>query len=329
MRGHVATLVRRMMVAARACAKGALLKAGIAVEAAEGSEGAPMWEPRAVLDGAELSFQRHTYAGYVSAAVASVVVRRLVAERIPPRAHEPTPVRSHNTVSPPIASSQAKYELAREAAAFGDSAEAIAKLEQAIAANWKLAIEGRTDPAFASLQDPIRTAVNRLTVAARAEAESALIGAGEAIERAKPELRATSLIESRAVLDTAETLFQTHTYAGYLEAAIASVVARRLVAERPPIEPSFTTRGPVPARPDITACVTAVRNRLTRGLANLWEKLPLLAAMLVWLAAGPALGWMAPPAWRNLIFPVWSMGLLGFVLTGFVRSLLYQTRRNR
>jgi hypothetical protein len=327
-RGYVATLVRRFMVAARAAAKGALLTAGIAVEAAEGSEGTPMWEPRAVLEGAELSFQRHTYAGYVSAAVASAVVRRLVAEGILRRAPEPTPVSFLHGVSQAVAHGQAKYEQAREAAASGDSAEAIARLEQAIAANWMLATEAPRDPAFESLAETARAMVNRLTVAARAEAESALIRAGEAIERAKVESYPRSIIDARAVLDTAETLFQTHTYTGYVEAAIASVVARRLAAERPSLE-SPSTPHPARTRPAIKAFATAARNRLTRGFADLWERLPLLTAMLVWLAAGPVLGWMAPPTWRNLIFPVWSIGLLGFVLTGFVRSLLYQTRRNR
>jgi len=70
-----------------------------------------------------------------------------------------------------------------------------------------------------------------------------------------------------------------------------------------------------------------LRRAAWRTARRLWEKLPLLAILLGWFAAGVLAGLLSLPfqqglaGMRGLLFPVWALGLLAMVLVGFVRSL--------
>lgn len=209
------------------------------------------------------------------------------------------------------ASSVADYQSALDAARAGQPEASLRHLERAILAHPSHAVGATSDPAFDSIRGPVLQMLAQLTRAAhfRAEASVALAASSLPADR-------LDAAPARACLEVARAFLHVPSYEAYVRADLAAIVACQLA----------TPAGPRP-RPRRRAATAGFQP--ARAVLRLWRKLPLLAILLVWFAAGVAAGLAsllfagaAASAWRDDIFPIWGLGLLGMVALGFIRSIL-------
>jgi hypothetical protein len=220
------------------------------------------------------------------------------------------------------AAGAAEYQLARTAAATGDHAATLQHLEQSILAHPEYAPAAQQYPAFDAMRADVRDMVGRLNVLGRIRAEAAIGEAGATLESVRGVDVTGRVQHAQAYLDLAQAHLDSASYAGYVVAAQAAAMAQQAA-----LGPKVTPPAPMPVasskillRPITSAARTAVR--------RLWQTLPLLAVLLGWLLAGILAGVASLPFQhgaiaevRQLLFPIWAMGLLGLVVVGFVRSI--------
>ena len=222
----------------------------------------------------------------------------------------------------------AEFQLARAAAATGDRAATLQHLEQSILAHPAYAEAAQQDPAFDAVRGDVRDMMGRLNVVARIRAEAAIEEAGEALESIRA-IDATSRVQhAQAYLDLAQAHFESVSYAGYVIATQAAVLAQNTVSG-PKVSPQ-AARAAIGGK----ALLRPVTRAARRTARRLWQTLPLLAILLGWLIAGIFAGIASLPfqqgaiaELRQTLFPIWAMGLLGMVLLGFVRSIWRIGRR--
>lgn len=227
------------------------------------------------------------------------------------------------------ASAAAEYRLAQEAVQRGDPAAALRHLEAAILEHKSYAADALQDPAFRSVSSLVLALVGRLTILARTRAEAALAAAASALESAGIQ-DSQALAGGRAYWELAQARLQSHSYAGYVEALAAAVLAQQTAVKW---KPEAAPPGVMAAAPGRWGDAQPRGGRLRQAARHLWRRLPLLAILLAWLAAGIAGGVAALPfqdgsiaVWRQILFPIWALGLLLMVLIGFTRSLVRMRR---
>jgi len=212
-----------------------------------------------------------------------------------------------------------EYQLAQTAIQAGDRPAALQHLEQAILAHPAQAAAALVDPAFASIREPVRDLVTRLTLAARAHAEASISEARAVLQTSGTSATARPLLLARAYLQAAQTSFQLGIYTGYVQAAFAAELAQRIAKGKHPRRWGLGAFAPV--------------ERLIRQAARrLWFRLPGLAILLGWFVAGIAAAVVSLPfeagaAFRAWLLPTWALGLVCVVLYGFVRSIRAASKR--
>jgi len=217
---------------------------------------------------------------------------------------------------PARAAAAGEYQLARNAIQNGDRPAALQHLEQAILAHPAQAGIVLADPAFDSIKGPVRDLVTRLTLAARLRAETSISDARAALQSSTTWAASRPLLLARAYLQAAIASFQLGTYTGFVQAAFAAECARQIAEGK-------RSRRWLRWSANALAPVKRAAGRTAR---RLWQRLPLLAILLGWFFAGivaalASLPFEAGAAFRAWLLPVWAMGLMAFVLFGFVRSI--------
>ncbi len=207
-----------------------------------------------------------------------------------------------------------EYQLAQTAIQSGDRPAALQHLEQAILAHPAQAAAALADPAFDSIKGQVRDLVTRLTLAARIRAEFTISEARAVLQSTATSLMVRPFLMARAYLQAAQASFQLGTYTGYVQAAFAADLSRRIA------------RGKRLSRRWGLGAFAPVKRALGHAARRLWQRLPLLAILLGWFIAGilaavASLPFDTGAAFRGWLLPVWSIGLVSGVLYGFVRSL--------
>ncbi len=235
-----------------------------------------------------------------------------------------------------------EYQLAREAVQTGDHATALEHLEQALTAQPAYAAAAALDPAFAAIRVPVQQLVNRAIAPPHVPSEVSTAGpaaeepadSSQAIRSGIEAVRLAVLARSpdapdplpqaQAYLDVARAHFELGAYAGYVVAAQAAALAQG-IAEDSKVSRSLKRGVLRSSKPQ--SRLQPLRRAAWRTARRLWEKLPLLAILLGWFAAGVLTGLLSLPfqqglaGMRGILFPVWALGLVAMVLVGFVRSL--------
>ena len=213
-----------------------------------------------------------------------------------------------------------EYQLAQTAMQSGDRSAALQHLEQAILAHPAQAAAALADLAFDSIRGSVRDLVTRLTLAERIHAEASISEAHAALQSLGISAAARPLLLARAYLQSAQSSLQLGTYTGYVQAALAADLAQR------------AARGKLRSRRWGFGAFTPMKQAIERTVRRLWQRLPGLAILLGWFFAGvvaavASLPFEAGAAFRAWLLPLWSIGLVCFVLYGFVRSIRATTRR--
>ena len=349
LRGPVQDLVGRLSVLARMRAETSIAEASAAVESAQSPEPVPPVP--------------HRPSPSLRPAAPSPVPERSLptAPSLPVPPAQPSPAPSDALPLPRAAVAAVEvellrrwddpaaremgameYQLAREAVQTGDHATALEHLEQAFAAQPAYAAAAAQDPAFAAIRVPVQQLVNRASTPPHLPPEVATAGpaaeepadSSQAIGRGMEAARLVALTrtpdapdpipQAQAYLDMARAHFELGAYTGYVVAAQAAALAQG-IAEDSRVSPSLK-RGAFPdSKPQ--SWLQPLRRAAWRTARRLWEKLPLLAILLGWFAAGVLAGLLSLPfqqglaGMRGILFPVWALGLVTMVLVGFVRSL--------
>lgn len=220
------------------------------------------------------------------------------------------------------AASQTDYQTAQLAAKSGDYAAALTHLERLFAAEPRSVARAVADPVFEPLRVEIQAVVHRLTVAASLQAEDALERAASAWEHVSEVQRQ----EASEWVRFANLQIAAGGYEACFHAARAAQCALAVV-ERQQAESAGAAGA---------ALRRLVIHRLVCGpwstFRSLWLRLPLLALLLAWFAAGVA-GGLGRMALASLLpelaewlpftcgYAIWALGLLGLVMLGFLRSI--------
>ena len=206
-----------------------------------------------------------------------------------------------------------EYHLAQTAMQSGDRPAVLQHIEQAILAHPSQAAAALADPAFEGIRGQVRDLVARLMLTARIHAEGAISEAHTELQSAGGSALGRPLLLARAYLQAAQASFQLGTYTGYVQAAFAAEITQRIAREKLSRRWGLSALAPV--------------ERVIRQAARrLWFRLPLLAILLGWFAAGVAAAVVSLPfeagaAFRAWLLPIWAIGLVSVVLYGFVRSI--------
>lgn len=212
-----------------------------------------------------------------------------------------------------------EYQLAQTALQSGDRPAALQHLEQAILAHPAQAAAALVDPAFDSIRGQVRDLVTRLTLAARIRAEVSISEARAVLQSAGTSLMTRPLLLARAYLQAAQASFQLSTYTGYVQAAFAAELSRRIA------------RGKLPSRRWSLGAFAPVKRAVEHAARRLWQRLPVLAVLLGWFTTGivaavASLPFESGAAFRAWLLPIWAFGMVAGVLYGFVRSLRAVTK---
>jgi tetratricopeptide (TPR) repeat protein len=348
-RSPVQDLVGRLSVLARMRAETSIAEASAAIESAQTTE--PLPEPMPPL------------APSLQSASASPVpepsLRTTPSLPVPPAQPSPAPPNALplpraavaaadlevlRRWDDPVAREMAamEYQLARGAVQTGDHATALEHLEQALAAQPAYAAAVAQDPAFAAIRVPVQQLVNRAITPPPLLPEVSTAGpmpdepgdSSQAIRSGMQDVRLVALTHSldspdsipqaQAYLDMARAHFELGAYAGYVVAAQAAALAQGIAGDS---RVSLSLKRGAFAGSKPQGRLQPLRRAAWRTARRLWEKLPLLAILLGWFAAGVLAGLLSLPfqqglaGMRGLLFPVWALGLVAMVLVGFVRSL--------
>jgi tetratricopeptide (TPR) repeat protein len=341
MRGPVQDLVGRLGVLARMRADASIAEASAAVELAQMAEPEPFLQTARALAAPQRSWMPAPDLPIPPAPPSPAASDTLALPRAAVAAVELEVLRRWDD---PAAREMGamEYQLAREAAQTGDPATALGHLEQAILAHPTYAAAAALDPAFAAIRGPVQQLLNRAAtpshVASEVPTAEPLVeeqaDLSQAIRPGTDAVRLAALTRSPgapdpipqalAYLDVARAHFELGTYAGYVAAAQAAALARRIA------EDSRVSRSSKPGpHPDnaLERGLRPLKRAAWRAARRLWEKLPLFAVLLGWFIAGALAGLASLPfqeglaAMRGILFPVWALGLVAMVLVGFVRSL--------
>jgi len=348
-RGPVQDLIGRLSVLARIRAETSIAEASVAIESAQTPEPAPEPVPPVA----------SSYRPAVPSPVLEPSLPTTATPPVPPAQPSPAPpdalplpraavaavdIEVLRRWDDPVAREMGamEYQLAREAVQTGDHATALEHLEQALTAQPAYAAAAAQDPAFAPIRVPMQQLVNRASTPPPLPPEVSTVGpaaeepadSSQAIRSGIEAVRLVALARSpdapdpiphaQAYLDVARAHFELGAYAGYVVAAQAAALAQE-IAEDSKVSRSLKRRAFPGSRPQ--SRLQPLRRAAWRTARRLWEKLPLLAILLGWFAAGVLAGLLSLPfqqglaGMRGILFPVWALGLVAMVLGGFVRSL--------
>jgi hypothetical protein len=216
----------------------------------------------------------------------------------------------------------AEYQLALAAAATGDHTATLQHLEQSILAHPEFAPAAQQDPAFDAMRGDVRDMVGRLNILGRIRAEAAIGEAGATLESVRGVDAPGRVLHAQAYLDLAQAHLDSASYAGYVVAAQAAAMAQQTA-----LGPKVTPPAPMPAGSS-NILLRPITRATRQAVRRLWQTLPLLAILLAWFFAGILAGMASLPfqhgaiaELRQMLFPIWAMGLLAMVVLGFVRSI--------
>ena len=209
-----------------------------------------------------------------------------------------------------------EYQLARTAIEVGDRPAALQHIEQAILAHPAQAAAVQADPAFDAIRGPVREVVARLAAEARTHAEASIAEARVVLQSLGLTSAARPLQLAQAYLAAAQAAFQLGIYTGYVQAAFAAELAQQIAKGK--LSPA--------ARSWAAGAFAPAGRAVKQAVRRLWQRLPLLAILLGWFltgigAAAASLPFENGAAFRAWLLPVWAIGLVAFVLFGFIRSI--------
>lgn len=200
---------------------------------------------------------------------------------------------------------------------------ALIHLERAIKADPGYAIAAISDAGFVVLREPVARMIERLTAAARLEAQVAIREAEQAVAAEAIDTD-PDRSETAAIINASDARYRMNTYASYIEATIAARLASQIAAEWAQAN-SLSKNSIVDWTQRVREQVGRIGSWAADGTGLLWERFPLFAIPLGWFGVGVGFGvvtW-AFGAWPGLrwLLGFWGLGLVALVMLGFMQSL--------
>ncbi len=228
-------------------------------------------------------------------------------------------------------------ETAAAAARAGDVSRALSTLTELVRAHPGRAEALPHEPALASIQPQVEGLVQRLTSAARADAEAKIESASVQMRSGAHGSAHRVEMNPQNVLSIAERLVESGQYANIV---LSAELAQAVIAYYGPFPVAgagvaLTGKGgresaAPQARPDgKREAFAQVGRKLTARAGRMWKSAPLLLMLTVWMATGLLMGMLAlllraisvESQVLDASFEVWGVGFLGLIGFGFYRSI--------